>query len=65
MQTVSISCPACGIGQIIMEPHALLSGALFKCPHCDAALSLHHNSETRFKQSLQAYEQLKTQLQKA
>lgn len=64
MLTTSIACPACGQGQIVIEPHALLHGHQFSCPSCQATLAIHSNSTPLFSRSLQAYDHLKDQLQK-
>lgn len=64
MVTTSIACPACGQGQIVIEPHALLMGHRFSCSACQAQLAIHSNSTQLFGQSLQAYQQMTNQLQK-
>ncbi len=63
MFTTAINCPACGQGQILIEPHALLAGHGFSCPTCQAKLAMSSNSTALFSQSLQAYDKLKQQLQ--
>lgn len=64
MLTSVINCPACGQGQILIEPHALLSGHHFCCPVCQAKLSMHSNSTQLFNKSLQAYDKLISQIEK-
>ena len=62
MNTVNIACPNCQMGQITLQPHMLLSGAMFTCPMCGTGLSLcHEQSAKALHNSLEQLEQLKQQ----
>lgn len=60
MITVTIACPACGQGQITLQPNLLLLGTSFACGQYHSALSItNQHSSTVLAKSLSALDKLK------
>lgn len=55
---VKIACPACGEGEIALEPKLLVQGASFSCNACGASLAATPTGQEDLKQGLEDYEQM-------
>lgn len=59
---VTIPCPACSQGQIIIAPQLLLSGSGFSCTSCDAKLTLDQSSEKDYQKGFQEFSAFQNQV---
>ncbi|GAB5350214.1 hypothetical protein [Alteriqipengyuania sp. 357] len=57
---VTIPCPACNVGSILIEPRMLASGSRFACNHCGAALAIAPQSVETLERGINAYEKIRT-----
>lgn len=56
MMQVPISCPACGVGSVIIEPRLLATGESFACTACDASVRIGNDSIGTLKGGIGAFE---------
>lgn len=61
MNAVSIKCPACPQGLIMLQPWLLLNGAQFCCHACGACISLSADCTDILKSGLESIEELKSE----
>jgi hypothetical protein len=59
---VNISCPACEVGQIAIQPNMLIEGQSFGCNHCDASVGVADNSKASLANGLHEFDNLKTKV---
>lgn len=64
MQPVSVPCPSCNAGTIVIETSVLLSGAGFGCPNCRASLSLGASSRDAFQNAFNSVQRMTAQAQR-
>lgn len=55
---VKIACPACGKGEIALEPKLMVQGASFSCNACGASLAATPTGQEDLKRGLEDYEQM-------
>ena len=57
---VTIPCPACTVGSILIEPRMLATGSRLPCNQCGAALAIAPGSVDTLERGISAYEKIKT-----
>ena len=60
---VDISCPACQVGLIRIEPALLAQGASFSCQHCQSKVSVAQSSKAQLTDGVQSYQEYRETLQ--
>jgi len=53
LKEMTIPCPACSEGKILLQPDALSRGASFGCNRCEAQLALSAESQTFYRAQLE------------
>jgi len=53
LKEMTIPCPACSEGKILLQPDALSQGASFGCNRCEARLSLSADSQAFYSDQLE------------
>lgn len=60
---VTIACPACGQGQIVISPQLLLGGNSFACSCCGSRLSLEPDSQQTYQKGMAEFAVFKRKAQ--
>ena len=59
---IEIECPACGIGQISLQPQMLMQGKSFGCNCCDALVGVAEKSKDDLAHGLNEFDNLKAKV---
>lgn len=59
---ITIKCPACDTGTVLIEPRQLAMGTSFSCANCAASIAISPKSVSTLSSGLDEFERLKMKL---